>query len=575
MLTQWPESQKMSDGIGAVATGNIKTASSFVSEARNLLYDYTSEKPASAVLPGLWTRSYFYPFVSVFSPFSHSVLAEISRRAWFHYYSRLGHDIGFAPKNLVRSVDGRPYLDLKWLCEQDVAFAGLPPLSLHLNQKAVNICPWEKPGLVAGFKFGRNQKKIDDLLNGLGQDIGKITERIRAWHGKVRSMRWTQAEILQIMEEIERFGIDSLLAYFAARHNLERSYNGLLAMLPGGMTAHNLSLINNSLSDLDGLLEVDLTTRILALAKLAVADSKLMAWLGDSPAGDWSATVPPGPFAEGVQALLADFGHWTTGVGEMSHPVWAEEPELILAAILACAKKQTTAPKRVPSTAARQQLLDAVDGKNRKQAEQSVEMLRRLTVLQSQALNAYSYLLAGSRIWARAAGQEAAADGRLLDPQDVFLFELEEIKQMMTGEWNITSTDEIRQRAEERRGLYGQWQEHRAPAAFFGETPAWTALPGLPSVAGRLVGPLRPQDHLRPVLCQDAVVGARRVDSGWSPTLPVAGGFIAAAGSPLDPIIAAARVWHVPTVVGLGAAYDKLVGGAQTTLDGTTGLVEQ
>jgi hypothetical protein len=293
----------------------VDTASSFVSEARNLLYDYTSDTPAPAVLPGLWTRSYFYPFVSVFSPFSYSVLAEISRRAWFHYYSRLGHDIGFAPKSLVRSVDGRPYLDLKWLCEQDVAFAGLPPLALHLNQKPVTVCPWEKPGLVAGFKFGRNQKKIDDLLNGLSQDMGKITERIRGWHKKVQAMRWTQAEILQIMEEIERFGIDSLLAYFAARHNLERSYNGLLAMLPGGMTAQNLSLINNSLSDLDGLLEVDLTTRILALAKLAAADSKLMAWLGGSPGADWSATLPAGPLAEGVRELLASFGQWTTGLG--------------------------------------------------------------------------------------------------------------------------------------------------------------------------------------------------------------------------------------------------------------------
>ncbi len=539
------------------------------------MYDYTSENPAPALLPGLWTRSYFYPFVSVFSPFSYSVLAEISRRAWFHYYSRLGHDIGFAPKNLVRSVDGRTYLDQKWLCEQDVAFAGLPPFALHLNQKPVNVCPWEKPGLVAAFKFGRNQKKIDDLLNSLSQDMGKITERIQGWHKKVRAMRWTQAEILQIMEEIEHFGVDSLLAYFAARHNLERSYNGLLALLPGGMTTHNLSLINNSLSDLDGLLEVDLTTRILALAKLAAADSKLMAWLGDAPAVDWSATLPSGPFADSVRELLADFGHWTTGVGEMSHPVWAEEPELLWAAIHICAKEQTTAPKRVPSTAARQQLLDAVDGKSRKQAEQNLESLRRLTVLQSRALNAYGYLLAGSRTWARAAGHEAAADGRLADARDVFLFELEEIKQMMTGEWNITHTEQIRRRAEERRGLYAQWQDHRAPAAFFGETGAWTALPGLPSVAGRIVGPLRLQNHLRPVLCQDAVVGARRVDSGWSPTLPVAGGFIAAAGSPLDPVIAAARVWHVPTVVGLGGGFDKLVGGAQTTLDGTTGIVEQ
>ncbi|MBX3049918.1 MAG: hypothetical protein KF753_00515 [Caldilineaceae bacterium] len=539
------------------------------------MYDYTSDNPASAALPTLWTRNYFYPFVSVFSPFSRSVLAEISRRAWFHYYTRLGHDISFAPKTLVHSADGRLFLDLKWICQQDAAFAGLPPLVIRLNSAPVAICPWEKPGMVAGFKLSRNQKKIDQLLQDFARDMGDITGRIRKWYDKVQAMRWTQAEILQIMEEIERFGTESLMAFFAARHNLEREHNTLLGLLPGDDRRQKFHLINSALSDLDGLAELALTDELLALAGLAAADKKLMDWLETAPGEDWLQSVPPGTFADGMAHLLDGFGHWATGVGEMSNPTWAESPELVFAAILTCARNQTKRPKRVPSTAARQQLLEAVDGKVRKQAEQALDRLASLTALQSNALNAYGYLLAGSRTWALAAGNEATTDGRLLDVEDVFLFELEEIKQMMTGEWNVSSTDEIRQRAEERRLQYTQWQDYRSPTAFFGDTPAWAALSGLPSVSGSITGPLRRQEHLRPVLCQNAVVGARRVDSGWSPTLPVAGGFIAAAGSPLDPIIAAARVWHVPTVVGLGAGYDQLVNGAQTTLDGTAGVVEQ
>lgn len=539
------------------------------------MYEYTSESPAPGNVSALWTRSYFYPFVSVFTPFSHSVLAEISRRAWFHYYSSLGLEIAFAPRNLVRSENGRPYIDLKWICQQDVAFAGLQPLALRLNQKAVAVCEWEKPGLIAAFKLGRNQKKIGELLADVAGRMESITGRIQGWHARVRAMRWTQAEILQIMEEIERFGVDSLMAYFAARHNLERTHNELVQMLTGKSLAESLQLINNSLSDLEGLPEIDLTQRLLTLSAQAAEDAQVMAWLKTQPSTDWAESAPSAAFVEAFQTLLHDFGHWTTGVGEMSHSVWAEDPELLLAAILICAREGAIAPRRVPSTVARQQLLDAVDGKSRKQAEQALESLRSLSLLQSQALNAFGYLLAGARIWALAAGTEAAADGRLVDTQDVFLFELEEIKQMMTGEWNITSTDEIRARAEERRKLYAGWQERRAPAAFFGETPAWTALPGLPSVNGSITGPLRRQEHLRPLLCQDAVIGARRVDSGWSPTLPLAGGLIAAAGSPLDPIIAAARIWHVPTVVGLGGAYDKLINGAQTKLDGTAGTVEQ
>ncbi len=554
--------------------GMIGLVQPVADDVRNPLYEYTSDSTAQSTFPAVWTRSYFYPFVSVFSPFSYSVLGEISRRAWFHYYTRLGADISFAPKKLLRNVDGRPYLDLKWLCEQDVSFAGIAPPVVRLNGSTVSICAWEKPGLVAGIRFGRNQKKLATLLANLSAEMPAITTRIRNWYRKVQAMRWTQAEILQIMEEIERFGTESLMAYFAARHNLERAYNQLAGMLPGEAT-QRLNLINNTLSDLDGQAELVLTDQILALAHMAATDKGLMAWLDNSPGPDWLESVPQGSFADGLTHLLADFGHWATGVGEMENPSWTEEPELILSAILACARSQVAKPKRIPSTAARQQLLDAVDGKERKQAEQLLDILGTLTILQSQALNAFAYLLAGARTWALAAGSEASSDGRLLDKQDVFLFELEEIKQMMTGEWNITSTDDIRQRAEKRRNSYADWRSRRAPAAFFGETPAWTAQPGLPSVVGQITGPLRPQKQLQPVLCQDAVIGARRVDSSWAPTLPVAGGFVAAAGSPLDPIIAAARIWHVPTVVGLGSAYDELVDGAQTIVDGASGTVEQ
>ncbi|MEZ4638353.1 MAG: hypothetical protein R2856_25920 [Caldilineaceae bacterium] len=44
-------------------------------------------------------------------------------------------------------------------------------------------------------------------------------------------LRWTQAEILQIMEEIERYGAGPLSVFCCRlRHNLERAYNAILQM---------------------------------------------------------------------------------------------------------------------------------------------------------------------------------------------------------------------------------------------------------------------------------------------------------------------------------------------------------
>ena len=55
-----------------------------------------------------------------------------------------------------------------------------------------------------------------------------------------------------------------------------------------------------------------------------------------------------------------------------------------------------------------------------------------------------------------AAGHEAMGDKRLLAEEDVFFYELEEMKQMMTGEWNISDMDNIRATAAQRKLDYAR-----------------------------------------------------------------------------------------------------------------------
>ena len=57
--------------------------------------------------------------------------------------------------------------------------------------------------------------------------------------------------------------------------------------------------------------------------------------------------------------------------------------------------------------------------------------------------------------------------------------------------------------------------------------------------------------------------------------LPVAKGIITATGTPLDPIVAAARIWHTPIILNLRDQYDALVEGAQTTVDAEHLIVDQ
>lgn len=541
------------------------------------MYTYTARGASIPEHPRhVWSRSLLQPFSDVLTPFSYSVLAEITPRAWYRYYDRLGHPLPTIPRGVVRQYQGRPYLDITWLAAQDAEFAGLEPPVIHVDGRHIPVCPRPGNGLLGSLRQRRNRRKLRAFLDQLADELPQTTATARSWYFKTREMRWTQAEILQVMEEIERFGTDSLMVYYAARWALERTFDSLLEMLHGADDPVTIvRRIMDTLSDLEGLEELNLTTQMLALAQKARQDPKVMDWLQAKDFQNWEETVPPGPFADQLAELMDRYGHWAIGFGELANPRWFERPDFLFKGILACAKRDVQPPARLPSTGAREQLLAQVDARSREQAETLLADLKRYTVLQSRALDAYAYILAGTRLWVQAASREAQSDGRIQAADDIFFFELEEIKRMMTGEWNISSRDEIQAVAAQRRQAYQQWLDARPGEILLDDVELFPLHHGLPGVVGRTSGPLRRQQNLHPTLCEDAVVGASQLDSGWTPALPVAGALLEAAGTPLDPIVAAARIWHVPAIVGLGTDYDVLVEGAHTTLDAGQARVEQ
>lgn len=544
-------------------------------ESEDSLYEYTCDAASPAQSKQIWSRMPLQPFSDILTPFSYSVLAEVSRRAWFRYYERMGLRLPFAPRHLCKQHYGRFYIDIKWICERDVEAAGIQPMAFLVNGEKVIVCTWTKPSLIAGMRNSRNQRRLSNELNQMTNQIEEVTAQARAWYEKVSGLRWTQAEILQIMEEIEKYGAGPLAIFYAARHNLERAYNTLLQMEGQSKPAVRIQMINNTLCDLDDLVELRLTDALLDLANIAREAPAVLKWLADDQFDGWETHWSDHPFGRKLHQLMAQFGHWATGEGEMANPRWSESPDFLFKGILACVECNAHQPARIPSTAAIQQLIESLAPATRKEASQLLPQIRALSVLQSKAMNAFSYILAGTRLWAKAAGHEATEDGRLLESADAFYFELEELKRMMTGEWNISNMDEIQSTAGTRKTSYSEWQKAQPGDLLFNEAEAYPTHSGLPGVVGNATGPLRRQKGLQPLLCERAVVGARQLDSGWAPTLPVAGGLLAAAGTPLDPIVAAARIWHVPTVVGLGPHYNTLVDGAQTRLDGARGAVEQ
>jgi len=534
-----------------------------------MLFDYVAPGVQAGRMAMVWSQFPLQPLASgVLTPLSHSVLAELAGRSWYAHYDRLG----FSPtprSRVVRRHKGRAYFNLSLSAQLEAEQAGVEPPMLQVNQQQQHLAAWEKPGFLAGFKFGRAQKKIDEALAEYGSRLAAITERSHLWYIKTHEVRWSQAEVLQIMEEIEPIGSESMAAYLAARAGLERLYAQLVNDMEGQLTtAHALLLINNALCDIQGLVESAIAEGLLQVAE-ALREPEHLAWLKAGNFADWRGSLPGKQAQDRMAEFMAAFGHRAMHEGEMAQPRWQEDPGMVMRGLLTHIEHPRKHPNKLPSSGNLQKLLDNLSPQARKQGPQLVQKLRDLHKLQSGALHALAYIWGGTRRWALAAAKEAMVDGRVLAADDIFYFELEEVKQMMTGEWNVSSRDEIHATAVARRAQHAAWQTENAPEILLGDQEGRVTHHGLPGVAGHAVGPLRRWGTTKKNGCSGAIVGAEALDSGYALALPLADGFVAAGGTPLDPFVVAARAWHHPVIVNLGQTYDDLIEGAHTTLDAT------
>lgn len=367
------------------------------------------------------------------SPFSASVLAEVTGRAWYNHYDRLA--FGPQPRPaVVRIHAGYPYVNLSMGAALEAGQAGIEPPSLTVNGAVHPLASFEKPSFLAQFKTGRNARRIAETLAAYATDVDEITERSKTWYEKVRGLRWSQAEILQIMEEIVRTNAIPMALFWAARWQAEREREQLAALLSTGHQAALEQLMTATEQSAEAGFLTELRAAAAPLGDWAALASSL------ATAGDWERILT-GEQLGAMRSLLTRFGHQhLTAAGEMDRPRWSEQPELLLEACAGATTAQTALPA-----------LRSSDPRRQKEVDGLAAALASAQRLQNKAGHALAYTLAATRRWALAAGHEAMADKRLLVASDAFLYELEELKEMMTGEWNVSDRDEIQAVAAQRR----------------------------------------------------------------------------------------------------------------------------
>lgn len=415
--------------------------------------------------PVVWSRVSANDLTAgLLSPFSWSILSRSAEQAIVNHYQALGYDLP-ADTRFWRRFAGRAYLNTTALAAADQAVTDVASGSSSLGQR------------LRGRDTGR---RAAVLRHELAQAPNTFAA-IQRWREKVQASQWRQATILQIMEEIEPHAA----AVLSAREHLisglgsarRQITHWLASWLPNAPDA----LFDALFAGLDG--REGLAGYRHDLAGLALAAGREPAVLTYLPAGDWPQSAPEGAFRRAFEQFMATHGYWGEEPLEAAGPRWTERPADLLARVAADLAAPAS-PLPVDPEQARQQRAEAADHVarqlgllRRRQFEPAFEQLQQIVALLPASRAALVAVMAAARHWALGAAHEAAADGRLAAIEDVFLLELEELKQMMTGEWS--SPAQVQLIVRERRAQQMTWAAQAPPEVIEaeGEGLPWSIYP--------------------------------------------------------------------------------------------------
>lgn len=296
---------------------------------------------------------------------------------------------------------------------------------------------------------------MGQLILGRGQDrrsrmvaaaaLAEAPERfvaVKHWTERVYATQWRQATVLQVMEEIEPRAQTALNGLLEVAMALEVASAQLRQWFPEQASAllHGLD---------EEIVTAGYRSALGKLGARAAADSNAMAWLRAGHAAGWQDGLPGGDLRVALKEFLALYGRWAAGPLEAASPRWIEVPAALVDVALASGlvpDPQVGRQQREENAEVASRQLGML---RRRQLDLTFQQVQQLAELVAEGHDSLVNVMAAARYWALGAGQEAVADGRLATVADVFLLELEELKQMATGEWH--SASQVRAVVEERR----------------------------------------------------------------------------------------------------------------------------
>jgi hypothetical protein len=345
-------------------------------------------------------------------------------------------DLGYAwppDATLLRLVNGRPYLNVMVLAEAERALGA----SVTPQELATSLRP-ARPARTTGLVLRLGEEAVATAPIVLGE--------LQGWCRRVHSLagRWMQADILQVMEEVERRAAELWRLYWRWQEGAYAARADLAGRLPRKDNEEKAEMrLAELLAGLDG--DQVCEQRLLALARAAQGH--------------------PGPLdgaaAEALTRFLTDCGHHGENGLEAAAPRWREDPVPLLKRVDGLAPPPASEALKARREEAERWALNQAGLLRRRGLHSAICRAQRLAELVSQGRDALVRLVDAARAWALAAGTEAAGEGRLGEPPGIFWLELEEVKQLMTGEWH--DRERIRALVARRQEEHRAWASRAAP----------------------------------------------------------------------------------------------------------------
>jgi len=406
-----------------------------------------------------------------------------------------------------------------------------------------------------------------------GRSVAARTRAPDSLEGRVRS-------VFGLPEEFVEFpSTGPLMAAFAAGGWLRRRFPEAGADVDAvgrGFPEELVTRINLGLGDL-----ADLARDYPAVAA-ALREGRPVAEFDDLAGGP--------PFQRALAAYLAEFGHRAAGEIDVSRPRWREDTSGLLAAVRANLATDERGAHRDRIRALGHEAQAAADRLETRADRGPLGPLRRRLV--RRVIRTYrgyvqtreypkqgvAHLFTAWHDVLAEAGERLASEGRLDDPEDVWLLRREELLAALEGA-PVNANIDTRRAEHERHAAMDAppvlTSEGEAPAPRRREDVPDSVLVGTGVSGGVVEGPARVVfDPAEETVERGEILVAPSSDPGWTPLFLNAAGMIVEVGGRISHGALVAREYGLPAVVSVPDATERIRTGQRLRVDGTAGTVE-